>query len=147
MPPRARDPVRIGVDATCWANGRGYGRFARELMHAMTVMAPNHEFVCFGEHRDSPDPLQATDNAWADYVFNRSGAPGVKREWWCHVPSGIWFIAERDRLADQFSLVRLETLRDQRALAREQQVPGWHEHGRALGRHQPFMRGSVERPG
>ena len=38
--PRSRSPawaprdrgVRIGVDATCWANARGYGRFARELM-------------------------------------------------------------------------------------------------------------------
>ncbi|MEP7344035.1 MAG: glycosyltransferase family 1 protein [Gemmatimonadaceae bacterium] len=43
--------MRIGVDATCWANGRGYGRFARELMQAMTALAPNDEFVCFGDER------------------------------------------------------------------------------------------------
>ena len=43
--------MRIGVDATCWANGRGYGRFARELMQAMSALAPNHEFVCFGDER------------------------------------------------------------------------------------------------
>ncbi len=43
--------MRIGVDATCWANGRGYGRFARELMRAMTSLAPNDEFVCFGDER------------------------------------------------------------------------------------------------
>jgi sarcosine oxidase subunit delta len=48
-----------------------------------------------------PDPAAASDTEWADYVFNRSGAPGVKREWWCHVPSGIWFIAERNTLDDQ----------------------------------------------
>ncbi len=67
---------------------------------------PVSEFVCWGEHREMPHSAMphsasVTDDAWADYVFNRSGAPGVKREWWCHVPSGIWFIAERDTLADR----------------------------------------------
>ena len=41
--------MRIGVDATCWANGRGYGRFARELMHELIALAPEHEFVCIGD--------------------------------------------------------------------------------------------------
>jgi len=41
----------IGVDGTCWANGRGYGRFARELMRAMTRRAPDDQFVCFGDRR------------------------------------------------------------------------------------------------
>ncbi len=62
---------------------------------------PVSEFVYGGEHREMPDPAAARDAGWADYVFNRSGAPGVKREWWCHVPSGIWFIAERDTLEDR----------------------------------------------
>jgi len=43
--------VRIGVDATCWANARGYGRFARELMRAMVTLAPEHRFICFGDRR------------------------------------------------------------------------------------------------
>ncbi|CAN5723692.1 hypothetical protein BH23GEM3_BH23GEM3_10020 [soil metagenome] len=38
--------MRIGVDACCWANGRGYGRFTRELLHHMVAAAPEHEFVC-----------------------------------------------------------------------------------------------------
>jgi hypothetical protein len=41
--------VRIGVDATCWANPRGYGRFARELLRAVVQEAPEHEFVCFAD--------------------------------------------------------------------------------------------------
>lgn len=41
--------MRIGVDASCWANSRGYGRFAREIMHAMAVRAPAEEFLCFGD--------------------------------------------------------------------------------------------------
>ena len=39
--------MRIGVDATCWANQRGYGRFAREIVPAMVALAPEDEFVCF----------------------------------------------------------------------------------------------------
>jgi glycosyltransferase involved in cell wall biosynthesis len=38
--------MRIGVDATCWANGRGYGRFTRQLVPAMAALAPDDEFVC-----------------------------------------------------------------------------------------------------
>ncbi len=43
--------MRIGVDATCWANARGYGRFARQLMRAMAPLAPSDEFVCVGDRR------------------------------------------------------------------------------------------------
>jgi alpha-1,3-rhamnosyl/mannosyltransferase len=39
--------MRIGVDACCWSNERGYGRFARELLRAMVLLAPHDEFVCF----------------------------------------------------------------------------------------------------
>jgi glycosyltransferase involved in cell wall biosynthesis len=39
--------MRIGVDATCWANGRGYGRFTRHLLDAMVPQAPDDEFLCF----------------------------------------------------------------------------------------------------
>lgn len=46
--------MRIGVDATCWANGRGYGRFTQELLRAMVARAPGEEFVCF------LDPLAAS---------------------------------------------------------------------------------------
>ncbi|MEO8634250.1 MAG: glycosyltransferase family 1 protein [Gemmatimonadales bacterium] len=39
--------MRIGVDATCWTNGRGYGRFTRHLLPAMARLAPDDEFLCF----------------------------------------------------------------------------------------------------
>ncbi len=39
--------LRIGVDASCWANERGYGRFTQELLREMVRMAPEHTFVCF----------------------------------------------------------------------------------------------------
>ena len=61
---------------------------------------PISEFACAGEAREMPDPQAALDTQWADYVFNRNSVSGVKREWWCHTPSGVWFIAERDTGTD-----------------------------------------------
>ena len=63
---------------------------------------PAQEFHFGGEVRDMPDPDSASDEEWADYVFHRSGEPGIKREWWYHIPSGTWFIAERDNVRDEF---------------------------------------------
>jgi sarcosine oxidase subunit delta len=62
---------------------------------------PVSEFVYGGEMRPMPDPDRCEDATWADYVFHRNGAPGVKKEWWYHAPSGTWFIAERDTRADE----------------------------------------------
>jgi glycosyltransferase involved in cell wall biosynthesis len=39
--------MRIGVNATSWANGRGYGRFTRQIVPAMVAAAPADEFVLF----------------------------------------------------------------------------------------------------
>ncbi len=58
------------------------------------------EFTYWGELRDAPDADTCSDDAWADYVFNRNGAPGIKNEWWCHTPSNTWFIVERDTEKD-----------------------------------------------
>ncbi len=45
--------MRIGVDATSWANGRGYGRFTREILRALALLPEleheSHELVCFVE--------------------------------------------------------------------------------------------------
>jgi len=58
--------MRIGVDATCWANARGYGRFTREICAALVELAPQDEFVFFA------DPLSAKGFALA--------APNVRLE-------------------------------------------------------------------
>jgi sarcosine oxidase, subunit delta len=65
-------------------------------------LRPADEFIYAGEVRDMPVPGDSTDAEWARHVFHRSGVPGVKQEWWCHTPSGYWFIAERDTLTDEF---------------------------------------------
>lgn len=59
------------------------------------------EFVYGGEVRPMPDPQLVDDAIWADYVFNRNNAPGVKQEWWCHAPSNTWFIVERNTQTDE----------------------------------------------
>jgi alpha-1,3-rhamnosyl/mannosyltransferase len=41
--------VRIGVDGACLANGRGYGRFTRELLAQLLVTAPEHQFVIYAD--------------------------------------------------------------------------------------------------
>ena len=61
---------------------------------------PVSEFIYGGEVRPMPDPDTCSDTEWSDYVFNRSGVASVKREWWCHGPSGVWFLAERDTATD-----------------------------------------------
>lgn len=61
---------------------------------------PVSEFFYGGAVRSMPDPDHCSDEEWADHVFMRQGAPGVKREWWCHIASNNWFIAERDTERD-----------------------------------------------
>lgn len=64
-------------------------------------LRPAEEFICAGEVRAMPDPAATTDIDWAHHVFNRDGSAALKREWWCHVPSGYWFVAERDTATDE----------------------------------------------
>ena len=52
-------------------------------------------------HRRSPDPASASDTEWADHLFLHANPAGLVREWWFHVPSGYWFIAERDTATDE----------------------------------------------
>ncbi len=73
----------------------------KQLRCPINGLRPLQEFLFGGEVRPMPDPNSVSDQQWAEYVFHRSGAPGIKREWWYHIASGVWFIAERDTLRDQ----------------------------------------------
>ena len=59
------------------------------------------EFSCGGEVIVEPDPDSAGLEAWADYLFMRDNPAGLVREWWFHVPTSFWFIAERDTTTDE----------------------------------------------
>ena len=72
----------------------------KQLRCPLNGVRPVSEFVYGGEVRPMPDPDACTDAEWTNYVFNRNGSPGIKREWWCHIASGYWFIVERDTARD-----------------------------------------------
>jgi sarcosine oxidase subunit delta len=48
-----------------------------------------------------PDDTTLSDRDWAEYVFLENNTAGVVREWWCHVPTSYWFIAERNTVTDE----------------------------------------------
>ena len=55
--------MRIGVDATCWGNKRGYGRFTRELLEALVRIDKRNEYIFFvdnetAEENDLPDSVK-----------------------------------------------------------------------------------------
>jgi sarcosine oxidase subunit delta len=60
------------------------------------------EFICGGEVKTTPSHYDANVRDWADYIFMENNPRGVIREWWCHVASGYWFIAERNTISDTF---------------------------------------------
>jgi hypothetical protein len=39
--------MRIGVDASCWGNKRGFGRFTRELLDALVALDDANEYLFF----------------------------------------------------------------------------------------------------
>jgi sarcosine oxidase subunit delta len=59
------------------------------------------EFVWGGEVKPMPDDSKLSDWEWAEYVFLENNTAGIVREWWCHVPTSFWFIAERNTVTDE----------------------------------------------
>ena len=59
------------------------------------------EFICAGPVEPHPDPNRCSDDEWTEFVWMEENLDGVVREWWCHVATSYWFIAERDTVADE----------------------------------------------
>ena len=59
------------------------------------------EFVCAGPVEPHPDPNRCSDDEWAEYVWLEENVAGMVREWWCHVATSYWFIAERNTVTDE----------------------------------------------
>ncbi len=59
------------------------------------------EFASGGEVIGMPDPSRTDDRAWVDYVWMHNNTAGVVTEWWCHVPSSYWFLADRNTVTDE----------------------------------------------
>ncbi len=62
------------------------------------------EFVCGGEVKLPPGQGDSGHDAgvrqWADYIFMQENLRGVVTEWWCHIASGYWFVADRNTITD-----------------------------------------------
>jgi sarcosine oxidase, subunit delta len=58
------------------------------------------EFVCGGAVKSRPAPGDSAAN-WARFAYLEANHAGAVFEWWLHVPSGYWFIAERDTRGDE----------------------------------------------
>lgn len=43
--------MRIGIDVTCWINGRGFGRFIRELVSALVRCNAEHEYTFLADRQ------------------------------------------------------------------------------------------------
>ena len=50
--------LRIGIDASCWWNRRGFGRFTRHLLLSMVAEDRGHEFVLFVDQPPTPEMLR-----------------------------------------------------------------------------------------
>ena len=57
------------------------------------------EFAYGGEVQDLPPP-DCDPETWIDYLYLEDNVAGVVREWWCHLATAYWFIAERDTRSD-----------------------------------------------
>ncbi len=66
--------VRIGVDATCWTNRRGYGRFSRALLKAVLELDSANHYVFFADDISPQFPFPDT----AEVVQVRTSVPTVK---------------------------------------------------------------------
>jgi glycosyltransferase involved in cell wall biosynthesis len=49
--------MRIGVDATCWHNRRGYGRHARALLRALVALDSANRYTLFLDSTEDSEPL------------------------------------------------------------------------------------------
>ena len=54
-----------------------------------------NEFQSFGPVKSEPDPETTSDQDWARHLFCADNSTGVILEWWRHVPSNYFFLAER----------------------------------------------------
>ncbi|MGE0470176.1 MAG: glycosyltransferase family 4 protein [Nitrospira sp.] len=80
---------RIGVDACCWSNRRGFGRFTRELLTALVDTDNEHEYVFFVDHdtaRTSEFPpnvrlVVASTDVTPTVAASASGRRSLKDMW------------------------------------------------------------------
>jgi sarcosine oxidase subunit delta len=59
------------------------------------------EFQSFGPVSAALDPNRTPDAEWSRHLFRVENRRGVLVEWWRHVPSNYFFLAERDLVTNE----------------------------------------------
>src|SRR5438105_6485992 len=94
--------MRVGVDATCWQNNRGYGRHARSLLTALLRQDNSNQYVFFIDTTERLNDLPA--NAQVHVV--RSSAPTAQAA----AANGHRSISDMWRMSRQMSRAPLDLL-------------------------------------
>lgn len=59
------------------------------------------EFQSLGPVRPRLDPDSTADADWSRHLFRAENRKGTVVEWWRHVPSNYFFLAERDLVSNE----------------------------------------------
>jgi glycosyltransferase involved in cell wall biosynthesis len=75
--------MRIGVDATCWTQRRGYGRHLRGLITAAAGFDPRHRFILFSDFAGNspfpfPDSCEVVSVAASRQTLQAAGSDGAR---------------------------------------------------------------------
>lgn len=70
--------MRIGIDASCWVNRRGYGRYTRELVNAMLDVDPSHEYILFLDAASAIEAQDLPSTSRAQLVTIRTGVSAAR---------------------------------------------------------------------
>ena len=81
--------MRIGVDACCWSNRRGFGRFTRELLEAMVANDDQNEYLFFVDQEtavndglpERPQKIVASTEQSPMEAASASGRRSLKDLW------------------------------------------------------------------
>ncbi len=65
--------MRIGIDATCWSNHRGFGRFVRELLQAIARLGTDDAYVLFADRQTAA--AAEFPSGWQVVVGDTAEAP------------------------------------------------------------------------
>jgi sarcosine oxidase, subunit delta len=68
-------------------------------------LRPAQEFICAGAAIGGL--LQADSAVAREGVYFGDATARVKREWWFHRPSHLWFLVERDTASDEVLTIEL----------------------------------------
>ena len=70
--------MRIGIDASCWTNRRGFGRFTRELVRAILEVDRTNEYVLFLDDATARDAVMLPPDSRAARVIVPTSAAATR---------------------------------------------------------------------